>query len=59
MRSNEWANAPEMNQKRYGHSQCAIGDFLYVFFGRQGMFADTAINTIETINAKNVVNRII
>ena len=34
--NNEWANAPEMNETRSYHSQCSIGDFLFVIFGYGG-----------------------
>ena len=42
-----------MNEEREYHSQCALGDCLYVFFGCND---DNDLNTIESLNAKNVIN---
>ena len=59
MRSNEWAIAPAMNEARSAHSQCALGDSLFAFFGcikRDGR--EIKVNSIERINATEVIDRI-
>ena len=33
VRSKKWAIAPAMNETRCQHSQCALGDSLFAFFG--------------------------
>ena len=43
-----------MNQSREYHSQCTLGEFLYVFFGRNQN--NPNLNTIEKINADNIIN---
>ena len=44
-----------MNETRSYHSQCAVGDFLFVFFG---CYSIGATNSIEKINGRSVVDRI-
>ena len=46
-----------MNEARYGHSQCVLGEFVFVFFGRrEAMTPSSACNTIEYLNISNVIN---
>ena len=42
-----------MNEEREHHSQCSIGDNLFVFFGFNG---SGSLNSIEKINARAVIN---
>ena len=43
-----------MNETREYHSQCALGKFLYVFFG--GNNKKEYLDTIESINADRNIN---
>ena len=33
VKNDKWTNVMSMNKRRYGHSSCALGDFLYVYGG--------------------------
>ena len=55
VKNNNWTKAPEMNDRRWYHSQCTLDDYLYVFFG---MSYDGKPNSIEWINARKVISGI-
>ena len=55
VRSNKWAFAPAMKKTRVTHSQCALGDSLFAFFGWNLL---SVMDNIERINARKVINGI-
>ena len=52
-----WDLGSQMDEMRYGHSTCVLGDFIYAFGGRQSECGGAqTISSIEFLNCEDDLN---